>query len=86
MDWSKMTYRQKRDFFRRIEGQTVFIHSSSYRAWGAIHIFGPMIEISFGCRQLGMDSSGSMMIFTRIGEIVNVKEEENGPSYIISVA
>ena len=86
MNWSEMTDREKKDFIKSIEGQTVFAHSTGWRIWGVVHIFGPCLEISFGCRQLGMDSRGSAMIFFRIEKIINVKWEKNGPSYTIAVA
>jgi hypothetical protein len=51
-----------------------------------MHIFGQVIEISFGVHQFCMSSKGSVMLFIDLSEIINVREEKNGPSYIISVA
>ena len=85
MDWSKMTPNERLKFLKSIEGQTVFAHSSSWRIWGVMYLFGPYLELSFGCRQLGMDSKGSAMIFFSLGQITNAKETEAGPGYTIFV-
>ena len=84
MNWSMMTPREKSEFLRGIEGRIVFAHSQSFRIWGAAHLFGPCLEISVGCLQAGMDSSGSAMVFVNIEDIKNVKRENGGPSYIIT--